>query len=69
MTLQTRKLGQYDYYDSEKEVYVVYLDEQQTDDLKLDIKIDDNGTIWKCYLLRCKYISKSNAYKCEYKCY
>lgn len=67
--MKTITLGKYDYYDSEKSVYVVYLDEQQTDDLKLDIKIDDEGTIWNCYLLRCKYISKANEYKCEYKCY
>ena len=67
--IQTRKLKKYDYYDCEEEVFVIWIGEQHTDDLKLDIKIKDGKKVYDCYLLESKYISKANEYKCKYKVY
>ena len=61
-----------DYYDSEKDNFIVYAGRKHDKEfgVELDAQIQDyNGTVWNCYLWRAEYIPHLDAYELEYKAY
>lgn len=61
-----------DFYDSEKDSFIVYAGRKQANcfDIATDTQIKDyNGTIWNCYLWRAEYLPKMDCYELEYKAY
>jgi hypothetical protein len=56
-----------DYWDSEKEQFVLY---ERAPALQLNPRIKDfDGVIWNCYLWAVKYLPKQDTYQIIYKCY
>lgn len=62
----------FNYYDTEDDTYIIWLDEAEDLVISTELKIDDTefrGGIWNCYLRVAEYDAKAQAYRCEYKVY
>lgn len=60
-----------DYFDAEKEAYVIYAG-KSGDDFNIPTQatiIDDNNTSWNCYLFAAEYVPTIDAYELLYKVY
>lgn len=51
----TLKIVGDDYYDAEDDCYVMTMG-ASIDNIKTDVRINDNGTIWECYLLGVEFL-------------
>ena len=60
-------LTEKDYYDSEKDQYVLTLD--STCFVSSETTINDDGMSWNCYLLKMTYNKKADNYTAIYKIY
>lgn len=68
MELYDIDLLENDYWDNEKNVFVLYY--PQNAEFKAQVKIKDgDGFVWNCYLDSVKYLKKSNCYKTTYCVY
>ena len=60
-------LTENDYFDSEKEQYVITLPERII--IYSELSIIDEDDCWNCYLVSAKYNKKTNTYTLAYKLY
>lgn len=51
----TLKLVGDDYYDAEDDCYVMTVG-ASIESIKTNVKINDDGTIWECYLLNVEFL-------------
>lgn len=63
------KLNDGDYWDGELDLFVVYIDGDQSDKIYTDLEIIDGHTGWHCYLTKVIYDKTINAYRCLYAKY
>lgn len=66
------KLNDGDYWDGELDLFVVYIDGDQSDKIYTDLEIIDKHSgpaAWRCYLTKVIYDNCANAYRCLYAKY
>lgn len=73
ITIRLRSFDEHfeDFYDSEKEAYIVYAGKAAADfNIATSASIVDyDGLTWNCYLFAAEYIPSIDAYELTYKAY
>ena len=73
LTMITLNVVGDDYYDADEDCYVMTMG-ASIDNIKTDVRIRDDGTIWECYLLSVKFLPSTgrgikDKYIVKYKVY